>query len=322
MENSSKFKKNNFQITIGHIHRTFVKDGLLCQYINTDIFRDPLGMYENLKSVTDHIKKKAEENGMDPERVTLTPVSQEKTADGFIRKVKYIDNTVSIEKSDDKKTLYSAAFGYGEFIKWLSDFPAETLNITIPDFHNTLKRLKDLEKAVRDDPLGLKKNIEYELEYVLSHKEFACDFSEKVPLRAVHNDAKLSNVLFDKDDQEKALAIVDLDTVMPGYAATDFGDLVRSVAKKKTPDGLHTIFDKEAYESVRRGFCDGAGDSLTGPEIESLDYGVINIAYEMAVRYLEDYLLGDPYFRTIRGEAKRSRAIENIEFLKAFIRSS
>ena len=197
----------------------------------------------------------------------------------------------------------------------LRDYPAETLVETIVNFHNTPDRLRQLRDAVALDKCGRLSEVGAEVEFANSREEFIGTFEKaraegKLPLRVTHNDTKLNNILFDKDSG-KALCIIDLDTIMPGYSVNDFGDSIRfgaTTALEDEKDLSKVNFDIELYELYVKGFIKGAKGGLTDFELEMLPYGAIMMTLECGMRFLADYLSGDTYFRTHRPGQNLDRA--------------
>ena len=304
----------------GHINDTsllvFDEGGKVSKYvlqkINKTVFRHPEELMENIVGVTGFIREKVTERGGDPEREVMNVVF---AADGksfvvdedgeYYRITKFVDHAVCYEKAENPEMFSLCGKAFGSFQKILKDYPAEKLHETIPGFHNTRARYQKFEQAVKEDRAGRAENCREEIGYLRSRKElseFAMANHEagKLPLRVTHNDTKLNNVLVD-EATGKVLCILDLDTVMPGFSIYDFGDAIRSGActaleDEKDLDRVHCDFS--LVEAFRRGFLAGAEGSLTDFEEESLLMGAICITYEQALRFLTDYLEGDPYYKT------------------------
>lgn len=283
-------------MTAGHINKTWkvrFEDGACClvQALNTFVFRNPVQVMENIEKVTAHIQRK------NPDGVNLKVF---KTADGrsylsqndrFIRIFNFIPS-VTYESSHDDQIVYNAGKAFGAFQKMLGDFDAASLHETIPNFHDTPKRFNDLFSA------PLKEEAERELEAMAALREPACRIVKMgLPLRVAHNDAKISNVLFDPDTKE-AIAVIDLDTVMPGLSAYDFGDSIRTMSPEDSPDLDKAKLDLKTFSSFAGGFLSEAGAILSKQEKAALALGCFSITAEQAARFLEDYLRGDVYYHT------------------------
>lgn len=309
----------------GHINDTYLiteRPKYIIQKINTSIFTDPDCVMENISSVTMHIKKKLIEEGRNPETDTLTIV---KTIDGkncyrdevgdCYRVFKFIEEGQSFDKVTSPDILYSAAKAFGEFQSWLSDFPAETLHETIKDFHNTPKRLENLQKAIFENKAGRKDSVTVEIDYALSMSSEVSIVTDgiadgSIPLRVTHNDTKINNVLINPFTS-RGVAVIDLDTVMPGSLLYDFGDGLRTgaaMAAEDETDLSKVGIDLSLFEAFAKGFLEGIGDRITAREKELLPYSVFLLTYECGIRFLTDYLDGDLYFKIHRPEHNLDRA--------------
>lgn len=309
----------------GHINDTYLCESaprFILQRMNTNVFKDPAGVMENIANVTAHITEKIEEEGGDPSRETLTVI---KTVDNenyykadennYFRMYKYIEDSVSIDVAEDPETLGKAGAAFGKFQKMLSDFPAETLHETIVDFHNTTQRVKQLEKAIEDNKENRLDSVKAEVEFAKEYAKYAAKITDEmekgtVPLRVTHNDTKLNNVLFDAESGD-GLCVIDLDTVMPGSVLFDFGDALRFGASSGSEDetDLDKIwFDLDKFEGFAKGFLSETADCLTEKEIELLPVSALCMTYECGIRFLADYLNGDTYFKIHRENHNLDRA--------------
>lgn len=298
----------------GHINDTFLCDcnpKYIIQKINTSIFSNPEEVMDNISAVTEHLKKKIIKNGGDPDRETLQIV---KTIDNknvyrtesgdYFRAYKYVDKSVTKEAAQTPEDLYNAAKAFGKFQNMLSDFPADTLHETIPDFHNTKKRFSDFVHAVDSDLANRRKTAEKEIDFALARKDITgviVDLMEKdeIPLRVTHNDTKLNNVLFDEDGK-KAICVIDLDTVMPGSLLYDYGDALRfgaSSAAEDEKDLSSVYFDLDKFEAFTKGFLEELKSSIIPKEAELMPFAAKLLTYECGIRFLGDYLNGDSYFK-------------------------
>ncbi len=308
----------------GHINDTYCSDPTkyIIQRINTKVFKNPDELMENIENVTAFIKKKIIANGGDPLRETLTVV---KTTDGknyykydddnSYRVYRFIDETKTVEDDKTLDDLYNAGIGFGKFQEMLSDFPVEKLYETIKDFHNTPKRVEALKKAIDDDLAGRVSSVQPEIEFALKNAEFAATVvdamaSGDIPTRVTHNDTKINNILFD-NKTGNAIAVIDLDTVMPGSMLYDFGDALRMGGSTAAEDetNLDTVhFDKECFEYFTKGYLQETRNVLTPMEIELLPFSVKLLTYECGIRFLTDYLNGDTYFKIHRENHNLDRA--------------
>lgn len=306
----------------GHINDTY----LLCfscgaehparyilQRINTGIFKDPVNLMRNIAGITEYLSEKTAGCGGDPLRETLTII---KTTDGkpFYRNPAgecwraylFVEGTLCFQSAvEEPSLLFGAARAFGRFQSLLSRYPAETLFETIPDFHNTAKRCEALEKAVKEDRADRVRRAGQEIEFARKRTGTAGELSEQMragllPVRVTHNDTKLNNVLFDSKTRE-GICVIDLDTVMPGLTAWDFGDSIRfgaSSAPEDEADLSKVHLDLGLFERYAQGYLSCAGASLTEAEIQALPLGAKLMTLECGVRFLTDYLNGDTYFRT------------------------
>lgn len=301
----------------GHINDTFIAstDGAyILQRINTAIFKDVDGLMDNISSVTEHLRAKIKAAGGNPDRETLTLI---KTSDGknyyrcengeCYRVYKLIENSVSYDLVENSQQFYHAAKAFGRFQNMLNDFPAENLNETIPDFHDTRKRIKHLEDAIAEDKCGRLEEVEKEVEFALARKNEMGIVMEGIeegviPVRVTHNDTKLNNVMLDIDTGE-GVCVIDLDTVMPGSLLFDYGDALRFGASSGSEDetDLSKIyFDMNLFEHFTKGYLEETSDILTNRERELLPFSAKLLTYECGIRFLTDYLNGDTYFKIHR----------------------
>ena len=329
-------------ITAGHINDTYIveyklSDGkcvrYLLQRINTNVFKMPVELMDNVMGVTAHLRKKIEEYGGDPTRETLTvyPAKDGKnyymTADGDCwRMYNFVEDTFSINELTNAEDFKNAAISFGNFQKLLADYPIETLYETIPNFHNTVSRFADFKKAVEDNLSGRKDEAIPEIEFVLAREKdcgVIVDMLNRgeLPVRVTHNDTKLNNILFD-NTTKKGLCVVDLDTVMPGSSLYDFGDSIRfgaNTAAEDEKDLSKVSLNLEYFKAYVEGYLQSAGESLTDNEIDLLPFSAKLLTFECGIRFLGDFINGDVYFKTEYPEHNLVRArtqfklVEDIE---------
>ena len=299
----------------GHINSTFiitVEGGrrYTLQILNTAIFKDPVGVMENILAVTEHIRAGLAAEGGDTERGTLRVV---KTREGelgytdsegrFWRAYEFVEDVVCRVTVDSPETFARVGEAFGDFQRRLSDFDASRLCESIPNFHNTKKRYADFLAAVERNAAGRADSVRDEIRFITDRADKCALIvdaleSGELPLRVTHNDTKLSNILLD-EVTEAAVCIIDLDTVMPGSALYDFGDSIRTGAASAAEDepDLETVhFLPEMFKAYARGFIKGTGGSLTARELKMLPDGGYTITLEQAIRFLGDYLDGDTYY--------------------------
>ena len=323
----------------GHINDTFLltcraASGEKCRYIlqrmNHEVFKDPRGLMENIVGVTAFLQKKIAENGGDPRREALNVIpvadggSYRQEEDGtFWRMYRFVENAVSYDVVERPEDFYESAVAFGHFQKLLADYPAESLHETIPNFHNTVDRLRNFKKAVEADVLQRAAGVSEEIRFVLDREEdchVLCDMlaSGEIPLRVTHNDTKLNNIMLDQVTR-KGICVIDLDTVMPGSALYDYGDSIRFGANTGAEDEKDLSMvscDLELFALYTKGFIEGCGGSLTGKEIQMLPVGAKLMTLECGMRFLADYLEGDHYFKIHRPEHNLDRCRTQFRMVK------
>lgn len=300
-------------IPVGNVNKTYKvtyrrEEGTLKSYIvqqvNTFVFRKPEQVMHNIDLVTEHIRAKSTEGIPLHFHHTADRKTYIYADDAFWRLYNYIPS-VTYNTCENTEVLQHAGEAFGRFQKNLADFNAEQLYETIPNFHNTPERLRTLFEDAEKDPLGLAGSVREELSYIRSVSSQACEMARmqrdgRLPIRVTHNDTKINNVLFDRNTN-RALTIIDLDTVMPGLVGHDFGDAIRFGANYVAEDSRE--YEKagcnmELFSAFTRGFLSQTRDTLTEDEIRTLPLSVFTLAVELASRFLDDYLLGNVYFRT------------------------
>ena len=303
----------------GHINDTrlvTMDNGVqyVLQRINKNVFKRPDLLMENYVGVTKFIRNKIENMGGDPLREVLNAIPA-KDGKPFVideegqywRLLVYVTESMSYDKVEKPEQFYDSAVSFGDFQYMLRDYPAETLHETIVNFHNTPDRYRQLMEAIENNTAGRLAEVGQEVEFAKARREFASTLENahkegRLPLRVTHNDTKLNNILFDSNTG-KALCVVDLDTIMPGYSVNDFGDSIRfgaTTALEDETDLSKVNFDISLYELYVKGFIEGAKGGLTEGELEMLPIGAIMMTFECGMRFLADYLNGDTYFRIHR----------------------
>lgn len=311
----------------GHINDTYLvqtknQKRYILQRINTRTFQDVEGLMENIHLVTGHIGRKVAQTGGDVQRESMSLIPSDRglwyhkdNQGDCWRMFTYIEGSICLQKARNEQDLYECAAAFGKFQRQLEDFDAEQLSETIPHFHDTPKRLRDFEQAVQQDLLGRAQSVQREIEFVCSRKEDCAVMvgmlaDGKLPLRVTHNDTKLNNVLLDSTTMQ-GLCVIDLDTVMPGLAANDFGDTVRFGAndcREDEQDQSRVHFLLPLYQVCVQGFLSQAGPALTEQEILTLPWGARLMTLECGIRFLTDYLQGDTYFKIEREQHNLDRA--------------
>ena len=278
----------------------------LFQRVNTYAFKNPVQLMENIDKVTEYFRNQR------PDQVNLhfhhSEVSGERRNylmddGGFWRVCNYVPS-LTFDTCDDIEIVRNAGEAFGDFQMVLKDFDASKLYYTIEDFHNTRKRYETLLKDVKADPVGRVHEVRDELDYLIQVQDRACRLTDmydqgKLPLRVTHNDTKINNVLFDEVTRT-ALVVIDLDTVMPGLVGHDFGDAIRFAANFVEEDSREPEkagINLNIFWAFAEGFLSKTASILTDAEIDTLGLSCYVLACELATRFLDDYILGDPYFK-------------------------
>ncbi len=298
------------------------KHEYILQRINKNVFKSPEKLMENYVGVTEFLRANIEKCGGDPLRETINAI---RTHDGksfyidedgeYWRMLLFVTDSMSYDKVERPELFYDSAVAFGNFQYLLRSYPAETLNETIVNFHNTPDRIRQFKEALAADVMGRAASVKDEIDFVLSREDFAkmleiAYVQGRLPLRVTHNDTKLNNILFDKNTG-KAVCIIDLDTIMPGYSVNDFGDSIRfgaTTALEDEADLSKVNFDISLYELYVKGFIEGAKGGLMDSELDLLPIGAMMMTFECGTRFLTDYLNGDTYFRTSRPGHNLDRA--------------
>jgi len=302
----------------GHINDTFylkntnaaLPDYLL-QRINHHVFKNVPALMRNVQLVTDHLKTKLTQiPGSNPTKEVLTMVWTRDEQSFFCdakgnywRMFCFLTDTKSYDQVLTGRQAYEGGKAFGKFQMLLSDLDAGLLHETIPGFHNISMRLDRLNEAVLADPENRVKDILNELTFVMERARSMVAILNlgkegKLPLRITHNDTKFNNILLDVNDREQC--VIDLDTVMPGYVAYDFGDAIRTIINTAAEDeaDLEKIsLNISLFKAYTEGYFKNAGSFLTELEVRSLSMGVLLIPYMQGVRFLTDYIEGDTYYK-------------------------
>lgn len=312
----------------GHINKTYVTESrprLIVQEVNTSVFKDPVAMMKNVISVTERLGQKLKAEGKDPERYTLTVVPAKdgeryKIFDGrFYCAYLFIEGSRCFD-TVTPEVLRLAGLAFGRFGRQLADFPAETLSEVIPHFHDTPSRYEDLLTAIERDTAGRAAEDGEEIDFFKEYAIFYGTVTERLAdgrlsLAVTHNDTKINNILFDAADGQP-LAVIDLDTVMPGSRLYDFGDALRTGAATAAEDETDlslVSFDKEKFAAFTKGYLEAAGVALTEEELDLLPESALLMTLECGMRFLTDDLNGDVYFRTHRPRHNLDRARNQIK---------
>ncbi|WP_214071786.1 aminoglycoside phosphotransferase family protein [Mucilaginibacter sp. dw_454] len=319
----------------GHINDTFIikskaKNGadFLLQKINQFVFKDIDSLMNNMVYVTNHLKQKIAKTG-NPEKEVLTLIKcnngkyycQDAQGD-YWRMTNFLHNTKSYDLVTNIKQAQQGGVAFGRFQNLLCDLHPDLLESTIPDFLNIEKRLNDFNSAIKNNSAQRLSSVTEEIEFLLSRADSMNEILQQgkagiLPLRITHNDTKFNNILLDQADEIQC--VIDLDTVMPGYVAYDFGDAIRSIINMAPEDekNLDAIqLNIPLFEAFAKGYLSQTISFLTEAELKSLMMGVLLLPYMQAVRFLTDYLEGDVYYKTQFPEHNLQRTRAQIQLLK------
>ncbi len=301
----------------GHINDTFriitqTADGTEKKYtlqrINHAVFRKPKLVMENIGRCLEHINTKLPQYpGVQALSVVPTKEGRNciRTFDGkWWRVYDFIDNVESYDNVQDADLVYEAARGFAQFQNMVADMPLPRLHETIPYFHHTPMRYCTLEEAIHADIRDRVQEVTAEIEFIRARKHLVAHLLNRylrgqIPERITHNDTKINNALFDPATK-RCTAVVDLDTVMPGLALYDFGDMCRTTcnpAAEDEKDLSKVIFDLKMFEAAATGYMETAR-FLVPAEIQELDFSAWLLPFMVGIRFLTDYLQGDVYFKT------------------------
>ncbi len=318
----------------GHINDTYLlsrEDGsqFVMQRINKNVFPDPVSLMDNIQRVTHHLRKRIRAVGGDPERETLRMIRNAQgdmctlDANGdYWRAYTFVDGCMSYDQVESAEVFCQSGHAFGRFMSMLDDFDAASLFETIARFHDTPKRFGDFRTAVAENRSGRADGVRELIDTALSYESFGSTLMDQLnsgilPLRVTHNDTKLNNVLIDSATGE-AVCVVDLDTVMPGLCAYDFGDAIRfgaSTAAEDEKDLSKVHFDMNLYRAFAEGYLSEVANALSAAEVDSLAYGAKMMTLENGIRFLGDYLNGDVYFKTAYPEHNLVRARTQFKLL-------
>ena len=314
----------------GHIHRSFVVTAserrYLLQRMNTDVFRAPELVMDNIAAVTAHLVKRGQRTlTVIPARAGGSLVRDH--AGGCWRMFDLIEGVVTRERANDAADAGSAARAFGQFQRALEDYRGPRLHVTMPGFHDTLQRVAALDLARAEDWNDRAGEAADAFECVDRHRSRLANFfmaaqvRYEAIVRVAHHDAKIANLLFDAASGEP-ICVVDLDTVMPGLSLFDFGDLVRSMvspAAEDEPDPSRGAAEPARFAAIVRGYLDGVHHMLSADERGLLPFAAEAMVFEQGVRFLTDHLEGDEYYRIDRAGQNLDRARTQFALLESLV---
>lgn len=312
----------------GLINRTWKISGektYILQKINTEVFIRPEDITHNLTLLSDYLKVQS------PDYTFVTPLPALdgslliNVEDAAFRLFPFIEGSVTISEVHTEKQAYEAARQFGMFTCLLKGFDASVLKYTLPQFHDLDLRYHQFEEALKNPAEDRLQNAEDSLAKLRSHQQILDRYQyltshNLLPLRVIHHDTKISNVLFDKD--WNGLCVIDLDTVMPGYFISDVGDMMRtylSPAGEEETDLSNIRIDTDRFYAIYNGYMSAMGNDLTADERENFFYSGKFMTYMQALRFMTDYLNGDIYYHTKYEGQNLNRAKNQLALLDELI---
>ncbi|WP_326984464.1 aminoglycoside phosphotransferase family protein [Chryseobacterium sp. MYb264] len=315
-------------ITNGMINSTYLlenndkKEKYILQKINIHIFKDPKIIIDNHLKINSLLGKSNYQLEMvNPIHSISNKYLVQNENSEIWRMLSFIENSKTFLKVPDLKTAYEAAKTFGYFLDIINSEPILSLQETLPDFINFEKRINDYKNALQNTSQDLAKTADQEIKYInqlleLPEKWIEMEKNHLLPKRIIHADPKISNILFDQNDNP--LAVIDLDTTMISTILYDFGDMIRSYTNKTDEDqgNSENNFDSEIYKAVKDGFLFHLKEKLTTLETENLNYAAQVVIYIQAVRFLTDYLNGNIYYSTQYPEHNLDRTKNQLMLLR------
>ena len=321
----------------GHVNDTFCisiagKALYLLQRINPDVFENSAGVMRNHIAINERLSSIAKAN---PELgICLPELKKSRSGDYFHidetgaywRMVDFIEGSTTYDDTDCPKIAFQAANAFGEFQYFLHDLALDSFEHTIPDFQNGEWRFKQFEQALTLDSQQRAELCSPSIDFALNNRELCCLFEEmknagKIHERVTHGDCKINNVLLSKQTS-KALCVIDLDTVMPGYSLYDFGDIVRTstcTSPEDEADLSKVMINLDLFEAVSRGYLEYAHKFLNDEELEALALSGACVSFMIGLRFLTDYLSGDKYFKTKHPNHNLERAQAQFQLAKSIL---
>ncbi len=321
----------------GHINDTFLIRTLgdeapdyILQRKNHQIFKDVPGMLNNILLATGHIREKLiAEGATDIDRKVMRYLPSpdgryfvQDEAGNYWTLFLFVRDSHGIEEVTNPDQAFSAGKAFGRFQQQLSDMDGSGLIDTIPDFHNGKFRFRQFMEAITGDKAGRCSEMQPETDKLLKRKDEMLRLqnwldNKELPLRITHNDTKINNILYDKNDN--ILCIIDLDTIMPGSVLFDFGDAIRTLGNSAAEDeaDLSKISFQSAYfEAFTKGYLSESSRVLSQLEKENLVFSCRYMVWEQAMRFLTDYLNGDTYYKIAYPDHNRVRTLSQLRYLE------
>jgi Ser/Thr protein kinase RdoA (MazF antagonist) len=331
VEKVEKFGDGLINSTYRIVTDANAKNEYILQDINNAIFKNVDELSQNIVRITDHIKGKLSSIYSTDElerRVLNVVYTHEGNSFAHIdnkywRVFYLIEGSKTVENLESFEQAKSAGKAFAEFQGMLRDLNNPPLFETLPGFHNTAMRIDNFKKTVDKDPVGRVAEVKEEIDFLLQFEDEMKSIVRKgdngeLPLRVVHQDTKLSNILFDSKSGD-ALCVIDLDTTMPGYLCYDFGDAVRGSMNngKEDDENLNNVgLNMELFKGFASGYYEGSKGWISKEEIETLAFGAKLLTYEQSVRFLDDYIDGDNYYKTFKEKHNLIRARAQMAYFK------
>jgi Ser/Thr protein kinase RdoA (MazF antagonist) len=324
-------------VPVGHINDTYLVttpgNQYVLQRINQVVFKNPVQVMANIVRITEHIHAKTA--ALDPpSAMRQLEVIASKDGGAYYRDsngnvwrmYSFIEDAITHDSLHSPTLAREAARMFGWFQRLLIDLPGPPLHETIPGFHNTPRRLERFHEVLKADVAHRAKNARSEIDFVFENAAICHVLSDlvkrgEVPIRVAHNDAKINNVMFDTSTGQ-GVCVIDLDTVMPGLSAYDFGDLVRTAtcaAAEDERDLSKVAVDTQLFEALAQGFVEGTGRFLTPAERRHLVFGGKLITFEQLIRFLTDYLAGDVYYKVHRPDHNLDRSRTQMRLVQSIL---
>ncbi|MCO4798621.1 MAG: aminoglycoside phosphotransferase family protein [Colwelliaceae bacterium] len=313
----------------GLINQTYlvrsINNNFVLQRINDHVFKQPEQVINNAELINNHLKNKQDQNQYPLEPMWQITSNNDspmvKTTEGFWRAIKFIPNCYTVEAVETSEQAEQVATAFGQFTSALSDFPTSQLKEIIPDFHNLDFRLGQLKKAVVDDPKNRLSQCQQLVDFCFEQNDFikrVADLVASLPVQVTHNDTKINNLLFNSETH-KPIAVIDLDTCMPGFIMHDFGDMVRTCCSNLAEDAtdlenMHIRMD--IFESLAKAYTKSFNGKISELEQESLIIGAQLLPFMIGIRFLTDYIDGDNYFHTNHDLHNLERAQNQLHLFK------
>ncbi|QBF83442.1 aminoglycoside phosphotransferase family protein [Shewanella maritima] len=317
----------------GHINRTYLVKSdqrtIVLQHINTQVFPQPELLVKNALSIAAHLTKKQANN--EYQLAIIKPVLTvdgqaylDFNQQGFWRAITFLPGSHTIEVVKDQQDAQTAAKAFGHFAAALSDLDPSLIDEVIVNFLNLGNRIDQLKQAIENDAAGRLAQCQPWADFVLSQQGFVehvAQLEAQLPLRICHNDTKINNMLFNKQDMS-SLAVIDLDTCMPGYLMYDFGDMVRAFCSPEAEDSTNlasVIARPEVITAAANSYIEQLDGVMTALEKQSLWVGLKAMALMLGCRFLTDHLNGDVYFAVHRPQHNLDRAANQLTIYQSLL---